>query len=346
MNRPHPQRTAFVPGLIRAGFDWSGTTGRLPYVLVTVLAIGLASLIPATRNFSGANTAVFVALTMIFPIWLGHTRRRLRDVGWSGWFMWVAILPVVGLILTILLAFKPGGNLDVPADGGYSRLGFAVSLTFGCLLLSRAFWAPYWIPAGSMKPTLMVGDFVAVVPVSAPERGDLLVFRPEGADAEYIKRLIGLPGDTVQMQDGRVILNGTPLPQGPARAHTEAFAPQGGLKILPRCTNTPSTRDDTCRKARMSETLPDGRSYDVLDVKPHASDNTGRLTVPAGRYYVLGDHRDNSADSRRGLDAGGLGLIPSENITGRVALVLFSSAGTSLLQAWTWRADRFFLGVE
>ena len=340
-----PARNSTASNLIRRGFDWSGTTGRLPYILVSVAAIGLASLIPVTRNFSGGNTAVFVALTMIFPIWLGHTRRRLRDVGWSGWLMWVAILPVVGLILTILLAFKPGGDLTAAADKGYSRLGFAVSLAFGAMLLSRAFWAPYWIPAGSMKPTLLVGDFIAVIPVNQPERGDILVFREPNRDAEFIKRLIGMPGDVVELRDGVVFLNGAALPQDRPREFVEAFAPQGSLRIMPRCLNEPN-ENEACIKTQLTEALPGGRRYDVLDISPHATDNIAPVTIPDGYYYFIGDHRDNSADSRLPHTAGGLGMIPRDELVGKVALVLFSSSGTHLLQAWTWRKGRFLKGVQ
>lgn len=338
-------RNSTASNLIRRGFDWSGTTGRLPYILVSVAAIGLASLIPATRNFSGANTAVFVSLTMIFPIWLGHTRRRLRDVGWSGWLMWVAILPIVGLILTILLAFKPGGDIEAPADKGYSRVGFAVSLAFGALLLSRAFWAPYWVPAGSMKPTLLVGDFIAVIPVNQPARGDVLVFREPERDAEFIKRLIGMPGDEVELRDGIVLLNGEALPQSEPREFVETFAPQGALRIVPRCLNEPD-EGGACVKTRLTETLPGGRSYDVLDISPHSTDTIAPVTVPEGHYYFLGDHRDSSADSRLGHESGGLGLIPRDEVVGKVALVLFSSAGTHMMHAWTWRKGRWLKGVE
>lgn len=345
MNGAAQQQSGFLPSLIRAGFDWSGVTGRLAYILVTIAVVVLASFIPVTRNFSGGNTAVFVTLTMLFPIWLGHTRRRLRDVGWSGWLMWVAILPVVGLILTIFLAFKPGGNLDAPADGGYSRLGFAVSLVFGCLLLSRAFWAPYWVPGASMKPSLLIGDFVAVVPLSTPRRGDVLVFQPEGSKAEYIKRLIGLPGDTIALREGEVILNGTPLERSAPRDHTEPMAPQGPSRAMPRCANDPA-EGGTCLKFELTETLPGGRSYRVLDVSPHVTDTMAEITIPEGRYFVIGDNRDNSADSRLPLGAGGLGLIPQDNLTGRVARVIFSSEGASLLHVWTWRPERLFMRVR
>ncbi len=331
--------------LIRRGFDWSGTTPRLPYILITLAVIGLASLIPVTCNFSGANTAVFVSLTMAFPIWLGHTRRRLRDVGWSGWLMWVAILPVVGLILTIFLAFKPGGNLNAQTDTRYSKLGFVVSLIVGCLLLSRAFWAPYWIPAGSMKPNLLIGDFVIVVPVNTPQRGDILVFNKPGSDAEYIKRLIGMPGETVQMRDGVVYVNDDPLPQSNAQKYAEPFALQGAMQIQPRCANDPAP-GEACLKTRVIETQPGGRSYAILDISPHVVDNIERRVVPEGQYFFLGDNRDNSSDSRMSTDTGGMGLIPRENITGRVSWVLFSSAGERLMQIWNWRPNRYLKRVK
>lgn len=336
---------ASASNLIRRGFDWSGTTPRLPYILVTMAAMGLAMMIPATRNFSGANTAVFVSLTMIFPIWLGHSRRRLRDVGWSGWLMWIAILPVIGLILTIFLAFKPGGNLDDPADQRYSKLGFAVSLIFGVLLLSRAFWAPYWVPAGAMKPTLLVGDFVAVVPVATPKRGDILVFQHHDTGAEYIKRLIGLPGDTVELRDGVVVLNEAPVPQTEPFERAETFEPQGALRRMPRCLNTPED-GALCLKTQLTETLPNGRSYGVLDLGPQPLDTTAPVTLGPSEFFVLGDHRDNSIDSRMTRDQGGLGIITRDKLTGRVSRVLFSSAGTSLLHVWTWRPDRMFKRVE
>jgi signal peptidase I len=331
--------------LIRRGFDWSGTTPRLPYVLVTIAAMGLAMMIPATRNFSVANTAVFVSLTMIFPIWLGHTRRRLRDVGWSGWLMWIAILPVIGLILTILLAFKPGGDLNDPADQGYSKLGFTVSLIFGTLLLSRAFWAPYWIPAQSMKPTLLVGDFVAVVPVSNPVRGDIVVFQHHQGRGEYIERVIGLQGDTVELKGGTVFLNGEAVTRTDPEPYSEPFVPQGSMQSLPRCMNSPEPGED-CEKLILTETLPGNRSYRVLDLGAGPLDDVAPVTLGASEFFVIGDHRDNTNDSRVPQDQGGLGLITRDQLTGRVARVLFSSAGDGLMHVWSWRADRMFKRVE
>ena len=337
----------FTPAsLIRNGFDWSGKTTRLPFVVVTVALIVLAALIPSTRNFTSSNTFVFVALTMVFPIWLGHTRRRLRDVGWSGWYMWLAILPVIGLILTIVLAFKPGLGLANDTDKGYSRLGFAVALATGALMLSRAFWAPYWIPAGSMKPTLLVGDFVAAVPLSTPKRGDVVVFRHPTREIEWIKRVIGMPGDTVQMRGGQVVLNGTPLRSEPAGLFVEPFGLQGPMRTLARCSNDDADTTGTCRKSRFVETLPGGRRYETLQIGTYQADETGVFEVPQDHYFLMGDNRDNALDSRFGPDRNGPGFVPLENLTGRVSHVIFSSAGSRMMQFWTWRPERFFWGVK
>lgn len=340
-------RTAISPAnLIRNGFDWSGCTARLPYILVVVATLVLASLIPATRNFTGANTAVFVALTILFPIWLGHTRRRLRDAGWSGWLMWLAILPVLGLLLTIFLAFKPGDALNGETGGSYSRLGFSLALACGALMLSRAFWAPYWIPSGSMKPTLLVGDFLAVIPINQPQRGDLVVIQHPRQSAEVIQRVIGLPGEEVQMRDGVVHVDGEALPQVDMGLFVEEFAAQGATEAQPRCSNVPQNEGEVCLKARRLETTPDGRSYVILDTAPQPGDNMETLRVPEGHFFLLGDNRDNVVDSRISVEQGGIGLVSRANLTGRVARVLFSSAGARLLHVWTWRRDRFLLRVR
>jgi signal peptidase I len=339
-------RTGIAPiRLIRSGFDWSGQTARLPYILVTLALIALATLIPGTRNFTSANSALFVALTLVFPIWLGHTRRRLRDVGWSGWFMWAAIAPVLGLFLTVALAFVPGEGNEEPSDRRYSRLGFAVTLAFGALMLSRVFWAPYWIPAGSMKPTLLVGDFVVVVPVSEPKRGDVLVFQHPTRNSDFIKRLIGMPGDTVQVIGGQVIVNGSPLSQSETGPFVEVFAPQGPSLTTPLCTNTPEPGGE-CVKTELRETLAGGRGYQVLNIGRSPLDDTGEISVPGGYYLFMGDNRDNSIDSRMLSQQGGIGLVPRKNITARAGWVVFSANGKGMLRFWEWRSGRFLRGVE
>lgn len=333
------------PVLIRNGLDWSGRSARLPYMLVALTAMVLASLIPSTQNFSGANTVVFVALTMVFPVWLGHTRRRLRDMGWSGWWMWLAILPIVSLVMLIYLSMKPGDQFEGPSDAGYSRLAYGAALLCGLAMLSRAFWAPYWIPAESMAPSLLVGDFIAVVPVNEPARGDILVYRNPLTGQEYVNRLIGLPGDKVQMVGGQVHLNDAPLPQRKVGLFGEPVEPDAEASRLPDCTDV-AWRMVACLKGRLTETLPDGRSYDVLDAGAGPADETEIFVIGPDQYFFIGDNRDDSIDSRQAVAAGAGGLIPRENLTGRAALVLFSSAGDSLLHVWAWRHDRLFWRIE
>lgn len=247
------------------------------------------------------------------------------------------------------------------------------------------FFQPFWIPSGSMKETLLVGDFLFVnkmaygysyascpslmlprfgVDIDAkdicgfidgdnkrifggePKRGDVIVFRHPVSGRDYIKRLIGLPGDTIQMRNGTIILNGEEVPQQPNGTFAEIMQPQGPERRRPRCMNGPVGDGGECLKARAAETLPNGRTYNVLDIVMQSSDNTGVYTVPEKHYFFMGDNRDNSADSRLAQQVQGVGFVPYENLIGRADRVMFSSGGRSMLFFWTWRGDRFFKRVE
>ncbi|KUJ77467.1 signal peptidase I [Ruegeria profundi] len=248
------------------------------------------------------------------------------------------------------------------------------------------FFQPFWIPSGSMKQTLLIGDFLFVNKMAygysyascpsliipsvglnidaedicgwipggdnsrilggEPERGDVIVFRHPVTGRDYIKRLIGMPGDRIQIRDGQVILNGTPVPQQPDGVFTETAEPQGPQRLRPRCENGPVGIGGACEKSRLIETLPNGVSYDVLNIGNQASDNTGIYTVPEGHYFFMGDNRDNSSDSRLPQSAGGVGYVPYENLIGRADRIMFSSAGRSMLFFWTWRSDRFFKAIN
>ncbi len=231
------------------------------------------------------------------------------------------------------------------------------------------FFQPFWIPSGSMKETLLIGDFLfvnkmaygysqyscpfALCPIegrlfgSEPEYGDIVVFRHPVTGADYIKRLIALPGDEVRMRDGQVILNGEALPQEDAGTHTEPYAAQGSMGGYPRCANAPVGEGGTCEKTRLRETLPNGVSYNILQISEGSpGDNTDAFTVPEAHYFFVGDNRDNSQDSRFPQAVGGVGFVSEDKLIGRTRHVVFSSAGTSMLYFWTWRSDRFFERLE
>jgi len=252
-------------------------------------------------------------------------------------------------------------------------------------LFRTIFFQPFWIPSGSMKDTLLIGDFLFVnkmaygysyascpslkIPAvgldidardicgfldgdnsrlmgGEPKRGDIIVFRHPVNGADFIKRLIGLPGDTVQMRSGRLYLNGDPVAVEPAGTFEEEFQPQGPMRIRPRCGNGVVGMGGTCEKSRFIETLPNGETHKILNIGPQRSDDTGVYTVPEGHYFFMGDNRDNSTDSRFPQAVGGVGFVPYENLIGRAGRVLFSSSGRSMLFFWTWRGDRFFKKLD
>jgi signal peptidase I len=182
---------------------------------------------------------------------------------------------------------------------------------------------------------------------SEPERGDVVVFRHPVNGSDMIKRLIGLPGDTIQMKDGVLWINGQEVPQQPDGIFEEIYEPQGPMANLPRCENAPVGQGGVCTRSRFIETLPNGRSHSVLNIDSNGyGDNTDVFTVPPGQYFFMGDNRDNSTDSRYSQTVGGVGFLPAEFLIGRADRIVFSSAGSRMWFFWTWRADRFFKAIE
>jgi len=236
-------------------------------------------------------------------------------------------------------------------------LGETISVVIQALLLAlviRTFlFQPFSIPSGSMRPTLLEGDYLFVTkwaygysrysfpfspPLfsgriwgSGPERGDVVVFKfPPDPSLDYIKRVIGLPGDRIQMRDGQLYINGEAVPREKV-----------GQINNPDITELPRPVDV------YRETLPNGVSYDTLDISPNSiGDNTREFVVPEGHYFMMGDNRDNSTDSRFSV-----GFVPQENLVGRANIIFFSIAGgASPLEIWRWpteiRLSRIFSWVD
>jgi len=221
------------------------------------------------------------------------------------------------------------------------------------------FFQPFNIPSGSMKGTLLVGDYLFVSKLSygysrysfpwgiapfsgrvlsgKPTRGDVVVFKlPRDNSTDYIKRVIGLPGDTIQMRDGILYLNGKAIPK--KRVADFKTSTDTGLPM---------------RVPRFEETLPNGVKYFVLDEESDGPyDTTETFKVPPGHYFMMGDNRDNSSDSRTQW---GVGYVPYQNLVGRAEIIFFSAdskpGGTfSVVRPWTWpsgiRWGRFFSMVR
>ena len=237
---------------------------------------------------------------------------------------------------------------------------FLLKLVTIVLVFRSFFFSPFNIPSESMLPRLLDGDYLLAakwpygyskysMPFSAPvipgrilagqpERGDIVIFKaPPNNDIDYIKRVIGLPGDQVQMIGGVLHLNGKPVPKQKIADFVVPITPNTDCASVGFIDKA---KDGTpiCRYPRYRETLPGGRSYDVLDFGPTPQDDTVPVVVPEGMLFLMGDNRDNSQDSRFPARAGGgIGLVPQDNLVGRAAIMMWSTDGSvEWLKPWTW----------
>ena len=244
------------------------------------------------------------------------------------------------------------GQPSTPANELVEIVKTVVYALLIALVLRVFLFQPFTIPSASMEPNLLEGDYIIVskysygyshhsIPTSPPlfsgrllatppKRGDIVVFKlPRDGHTDYIKRLIGLPGDRVQVKQSIIYINDKPLPRV---GDGKVVLDMGGGFGQPA--------------ERFMETNPEGRHYATYSFGTEGdAENTGVYVVPEGQYFMMGDNRDNSLDSRFPEEIG-VGFVPSENLVGRARIILLSwNRGVSLFKPWTWfteaRLSRF-----
>ena len=273
-------------------------------------------------------------------------------------------------------ARRPGAPTEkTKPRGGLLRLIVAVAII--AWLIRSFVFAPFSIPSGSMLPALFVGDYVMVAKWpygfsrysfpwgfpsfdgrifgNLPERGDVVVFRVPGANEDFVKRVIGLPGDRIAVRNGMLIINGRPIPREPEGTFAMPISANSPCRVVPGATAMVARSDDgtpACLYPVYRESLPGGRSYRVIDqVENPRADDFPQVVVPEGHVFLMGDNRDDSLDSRFSPKEGGIGFVPAENLIGRATFIFWSTDGTAeYVKPWTWfgalRGDRIATGFN
>jgi signal peptidase I len=228
---------------------------------------------------------------------------------------------------------------------------FLVQLLLAVLIFRSIIFSPFSIPSESMLPRLMNGDYLLAakwpygftsysLPFNAPlipgrilpgqpERGDVVIFKHPIDKTDYIKRVIGLPGDTVALVNGQIILNGEPVPREAMPDFEIPLSPNTGCAWGGEQAQD-AAGTEICRYRRFRETLPGGRSYEVLDFGNVPADTMKPRIIPAGHMFVMGDNRDNSRDSRFAARAGdAVGIVPQDLLVAEASVIMWSTDGSA-----------------
>ena len=256
---------------------------------------------------------------------------------------------------------KVGSKSGDKPDDWKSFGSFLIKLVIVVLVFRTFVFTSFNIPSESMMPRLLVGDYLFAakwpygfsryslpfdvdvgdgrVLSTLPERGDVVIFKHPIDKTDYIKRVIGLPGDTIQMIDGVLHIDGAAVPKDRVdNLVLSTTAAKGCGTGRSRFTVRQDDGGYACSFPQFRETLPNGVSYNVLDLGTVEVDNTASITVPEDRLLMMGDNRDNSQDSRKqAVSDGWVGLVPQENLVGRASFMYFSTDGSAeWIKPWTW----------
>ena len=256
----------------------------------------------------------------------------------------------------------PARSSDETKESAGSLARFLLGLALVAWAMRSLVFQPFSIPSGSMLPALYIGDYIAVAkwpygysrysfPWSEPsfagrvlghlpKRGDVVVFRLPAENADLIKRVIGVPGDIVEVRGGTVILNGKALPRQRIAPVAMPVSPNSPCRVIPPAQPKIIVQGSqpNCLYPAYRETLPGGPSYTILNQVPASpGDNVTPMRVPAGHVFVMGDNRDDSLDSRFPTDEGGVGMLPVDDLIGRAEVTFWSTDGSaSYVKPWTW----------